>query len=292
MLNTTRRRFLKTLGASVVTVGALGGCGRKPFYFIQMADTQLGMIEKSDDGNSFGAETEIVEKVISDINGMAPSPSFVVVCGDMTNLPAHERQIAEYKRLMGMLKPSIPYYNVSGNHDFSGNPDAENLSFYRETYGPDRYSFDVKGWRFVTLNSTLMKFPDGAPDEAAAQLEWTKETLSEARSMRGTVVFMHHPFFDNDVDEADGYHSITKADRRMWLDLFADEGVKAVFSGHRHTTIPEHDWRGVKLVNTNAICNSFDNRAGLRTVIAHNEDISQTFYLRDKLPEKPLEAVV
>ena len=147
---------------------AFAGCGYKPFYFIQMADTQLGMIAGGSDGMSFGAETSIVERVTDAIAAMTPRPSFVVVCGDLTNIPAHAAQIAEYKRLMGRLPDSIPYHNVSGNHDFAGNPSPESLAFYRGIYGPDQYSFDHGGWHFSVLDSTLMKFPDGASSDAAA----------------------------------------------------------------------------------------------------------------------------
>ena len=276
-----KRRSFLTLLPSVLF---LHGCGYKPFHFVQMADTQLGMIAGGD-GDDFSRETEMVEKVVAQINAMNPPPAFVVVCGDMTNLPAHDGQIAEYRRLMGFLDPAIPYYNVSGNHDFNGNPNPDNLAYYREVYGPDRYTFEREGWLFVVLNSTLMKFPGEARDEADAQLAFTRESLSSARTARGTVLFMHHPFFDNDIDEDDGYHSISKADRRLWLDLFADNNVAAVFSGHRHTTIPENVYRGVRLVNTNAVCNSFDGHPGLRVVTALEESVEHEFYAWDALPE-------
>ncbi len=277
-----RRTFL-----SLVPLGAaLAGCGGpESFHFIQMADTQLGMIDQGDDGNNFTAETRMIERVMRQINAMKPSPAFVVNCGDLTNLPAHESQIDEYKRLMGLLSPGIPYYNVSGNHDFTGNPSPENLAFYRGTFGPDRYSFELYGRRFIVLNSTLMKFAAECRDEADAQMAWLRESLAGAPSTGSPVVFMHHPFFDNDIDEPDGYHSITKADRRLYLDLFADHGVAAVFSGHRHTTIPENDYRGVALINTNALCNSFDDHAGLRVVTVTPETVRHAFYPWDGLPE-------
>ncbi len=277
-----RRHFLNLLPSLWIA----GGCGSKPFYFIQMADTQLGMIDPGDNGNIFTAETAIMETVIDAVNSMTPSPSFVANCGDMTNIAGHPAQIAEYRRLMGLLAPGITLRDVPGNHDITGNPTPENLVFYRDTYGPDRYSFDIAGWRFVVLNSHLMKFPEGAPKEASDQREWTIAALAEAHGMKGTIVFMHHPFYDRDIGEPDGYHSITKADRRMWLDLFADNNVKAVFSGHRHTTIPEHDWRGVRLVNTNAICNSFDGKPGLRIVKIGGEAFAQEFRSRDNIPEQ------
>ena len=86
----------------------LAGCGTKPFYFIQMADTQLGMISGGEDGNDFTEETDILDKVFSHINTMKPRPAFVAICGDLTNTPGHDKQIAEYKRLTGILKKILP----------------------------------------------------------------------------------------------------------------------------------------------------------------------------------------
>lgn len=277
-----RRSFL----ALLPSLYFVGGCGYKPFYFVQMADTQLGFLKGDAPEDGSFPETPILESVVDTINRMTPRPAFVMICGDMTNLPEDDRQVAEYRRLTGRLDPSIALRCVSGNHDFAGNPAPDNIAKYREVYGPDRYMFDRDGWRFVALNSTLMKFPDGAKQEADSQLSWTKETLTAAKNMRGAVVFMHHPFFDNDIDEDDGYHSITKADRRMWLDIFADNNVKAVFSGHRHTTIPVNTYRDMRLVNTNAICNSFDNSPGLRTVRLIEDIVDDRFWKRDELPGK------
>ena len=281
-----RRTFLSMMlpAAAFIT-----GCGYKPFYFIQMADTQLGMIAGGEDGNEFSAETEILETVIARINSMQPRPAFVVVCGDLTNLPGHEKQIAEYKRLTGLLHRSIPCYNVSGNHDFVGEPPPshEGLARYRETYGPDWYTFSMNGWRFMVLNSTLMKTPESVKEDEYAQIEWMESELAKksGRNRYGTIIFMHHPFFDNHIDEDDGYHSITKARRRGYLDEFVKGDVKAVFSGHRHTTIPERSYETIRLINTNAICKSFDNNPGLRVEKLYEGTINDEFFRFDELPE-------
>lgn len=276
-----RRSFL---AASVAIPAALlVGCGSRPFHFIQMADTQLGMIAGGD-GSDFSAETAIMEKVVARINEMRPAPAFVAVCGDLTNLPGHPAQVAEYKRLMGLVREDIPVYNISGNHDLS--PLRDSIEDYRGLFGRDWYSFTHAGWLFIALDSTLIKTPDDAADLDREQKAWLEQELEglKSGSYRGAAVFMHHPFFDNDIDEEDGYHSITRARRREFLDLFADAGVDAVFSGHRHTTISEHEYNGVKLVNTNAICNSFDNSPGLRVVRCSGEGIEQVFCHRDEMP--------
>jgi serine/threonine-protein phosphatase CPPED1 len=281
-----KRRSFIALTAFIPAV-LLNGCGKRPFYFIQMADTQLGMIAGGD-GSDFKAETIIMEKVISDINAMSPAPVFVTVCGDMTNHTGHTAQIAEYKRLTGLLRKDIKLYNVPGNHDLA--PSIESIESYRGVFGDDRYSFRHEDWLFIVINSSIIKTPDKVADMDREQKAWLAKELEsvKAEAYEGSVVFMHYPFFDNNIDEDDGYHSITKARRREFLDMFADAGVKAVFSGHRHTTIPEHEYRGVKLVNTNAIGNSFDNNPGLRIAICSEKGIVQTFCQRDMIPTDPV----
>lgn len=277
-----RRSFLALLPSLYLA----HGCGSSPFYFVQLADTQIGFLKNEPVDQISYLETPILEAVIDGINRMTPSPAFVVVCGDMTNTAGDDSQLAEYKRLMGRLKMEIPCYVVSGNHDFAGNPTPETIAQYRTFHGQDRYMFDRGDWRFIALNSTLVKFPVGAREEADAQLAWAKETLATARDMRGAVVFMHHPFFDKDIEEEDSYNTITKADRRMWLDLFAENNVKAVFSGHRHTTIPVREYGGMRLINTNAVCNSFDNTPGFRTVRLIDDLVDDRFWGNGDIPEK------
>ena len=284
-----RRAFLSMMLPAAAAAG-LYGCGFKPFYFIQIADTQIGMIAGGEDGNEFTQETTIMENVISRINKMRPRPAFVVVCGDMTNIPAHEKQVAEYKRLMGLLDRSIPFYTVSGNHDFLGNqgPSHEGIAVYRKIYGPDWYSFTKGGWKFMVLNSTLMKTPDFIMEDEAAQGDWMEAEFADIskKNRYGTIVFMHHPFFDNSIDEEDGYHAITQVSRELYLEEFVKGNVRAAFSGHRHTTIPERAYKTVRLINTNAICNSFDNNPGLRVVKLYEGTLKDEFYHRDAIPER------
>ena len=140
----------------------------------------------------------------------------------------------------------------------------------------------------MVMNSTLIKTPESCQEDEYAQLEWMKKELDPYAdaTVAGTIVFMHHPFFDNDIDEEDGYHSITKARRSFYLDMFAEGGVKAVFSGHRHTTIPERSYGDIRLINTNAICKSFDNSPGLRIVKLSGGVIEQEFFQRDSIPDR------
>ena len=275
-----RRAFLASSLILASGCGLRPFLGFQPFHFIQMADPQLGF---SADGNGldFGAETLILEKVMTGINRMRPSPAFAMVCGDLTHITGHAGQIAEYQRLVRMINPDIRVYCLPGNHDFALT--QESLDQYRKTFGPDRYAFTLHGWRFIALNSTLIQAPGKIPSETASQTEWLRKTLSEAgpSRFRGIVVFMHHPFTENDIRG-----NTPDALRRSYLDLFAEHKVTAVFSGHTHRTVPEDSYGGVRLINTNGLCRSFDNNPGLRVVQVASDRIDHQFHASDRLPEK------
>jgi 3',5'-cyclic AMP phosphodiesterase CpdA len=269
-----RRAFL----AVAFSAAAAAGCGFRPFggfhsfTFIQIADPQFGF---SEGGDQFAAETKLLETVVAGINRMRPAPAFAVVCGDLTHIPGHAAQIAEYKRLIGMIDHDIPVRNIPGNHDFHADLTAESIEAYRKTFGPDRYAFEVGGWRFIALNSTLLQLPDNQPRELDAQSTWLRKTLDEtSRSRaRGIVVFMHHPFSESDIAGGTDHRSIG----RTYLDMFAEHRVAAVFSGHTHRTVPEKLYKGVRLINTNGICRSFDNNPGLRIVTVFSDRIEHAF---------------
>ena len=106
------------------------------FFFLQMADTQFGFFS---DNRGFEKETANFEKAIAEANRLRPA--FVVVCGDLVNKPGDSAQIREYKRIASRLHPSIPLYNVAGNHDVGNIPTGETLGQYRRDFGQDYYAF-------------------------------------------------------------------------------------------------------------------------------------------------------
>lgn len=280
-----RRCFL----SSVVPLAAVAaGCGSRPFTFVQMADPQIGMMQSPEGAPPFAPEVAMLTRVVDDINRMSPRPAFVSVCGDLTSGIGNAEQTAAYLSMMARLDPAIPCHHVSGNHDVSDTPEA--LARFRETYGPDHYSFVVEGWWFVVLNSTILRFPGGrgSSEECVVQNAWLEGVLADATAdkARGIVVFMHHPFYQEPyhIDEIIAYDDNDADGERRFLELFAAHGVNAVYSGHLHLSIPERSFRGVRLINTNAITNSFDGEPGLRIVRVNGNRLEDTFHRYDAIP--------
>lgn len=137
----------------------------KPSFFFQMADPQFGMFTND---TNFVKETVNFEKAINAANRL--HPAFVVVCGDLVNQLTNRDEIAEYKRIADHLDPSIPLYNVAGNHDVGRTqPTPEGLANYKKFFGADYYSFRSGSIYGIVLNSSLFYDPSLAPEEAAKQ---------------------------------------------------------------------------------------------------------------------------
>src|ERR1017187_6124891 len=97
-----------------------------------MSDPQFGMYTNN---KGFEQETANFEFAIANANRL--KPAFVIVTGDLVNLPGGGAQIAEYRRIAAKLDPTIPLYNAAGNHDVENEPAPASLAAYRERFGRD-----------------------------------------------------------------------------------------------------------------------------------------------------------
>lgn len=203
----------------------------KSWTFAVLADPQFGMYTKD---QSFAQETANFEFAIAELNRL--HPRFVVICGDLVNRTGSIAEIAEYKRILQKLDPSIPVYNVVGNHDIGNIPTPKLLDAYHAAFGPDYYTFSQGGIFGVVLDSSLIQAPQKVEAAAQQQEVWLEETLATAKSnpKQSIVVFQHIPYFIHSPDEADGYFNIPNPTRQKYLDLLEHAGVKYVFAGHYH----------------------------------------------------------
>ena len=129
----------------------------RPFYFIMLSDTQLGMYASNE---NFVQETANYEFAVAAINRL--KPGFVIILGDLVNKADDLAQTAEYQRISQSIDPSIPVYHVAGNHDVGNEPTPDTLAAYRKSFGRDYYSFRAGPVYGIVLNSTLMHSPKNA----------------------------------------------------------------------------------------------------------------------------------
>src|SRR5712692_8912446 len=172
-------------------------------FFIQMSDPQFGMYEQD---KGFARETENFEAAISAANKL--KPAFVVVTGDLVNRAGDTAQIAEYKRIAGKLDSKIRLYSVPGNHDVGNEPTPASLAAWREAFGPDYYVFRAGELHAIVLNSVLMGKRETSAAETAKQDEWLEAELKKRGGAKHLIIFLHHPLFLKDPNEADQYFNI------------------------------------------------------------------------------------
>jgi 3',5'-cyclic AMP phosphodiesterase CpdA len=265
----------------------VGEESEQPVFFIQMADPQLGMSGSPSwlalfgatwNDDAFQTDAKLFERAIAHANAL--KPAFVVICGDLVNRVGHSGQIAEFQRIASTLDPAIPLYLVAGNHDVENEPTKESLRAYRETFGPDWYSFrqgDVYG---IVLNSQLIDAPEEAPGEARDQLVWLREELvrAETSGARHRFVFQHQSYFLEDPDEPDQYFNIDSVSRAVYLGLLKQAGIEAVFAGHYHRNAVGQDGT-LEMVTTGPVGRPLgDDPSGFRIVAIGKDSISYEYF--------------
>lgn len=282
-------KFLYTAGKVLFfgTVLFLTGCSvqksKSNFFFFQMADTQFGFFNAN---KEFSRETVNMEKAIAESNRL--KPAFVVICGDLVNKPGDLAQIAEYKRIAAKLDPSIKLYSVSGNHDVENVPTPESLALYKQHFGEDRYTFRSGSIFGIVLNSSLIKDPSLAPQEAAAQDVWLQKVLEEAKKSRAKhiMVFVHHSFFLADPNEPDQYFNINTERRKYYLDLFQKYGVKQIFAGHYHRNAYGKAGE-IEMITTGPVGRPLGaDSSGFRIVNVKGKIVEHKYFALDSLPKQ------
>ena len=279
-----RNRYASALAAAAVAVWLVlapvraASQAHAPFFFIQLSDPQFGFFT---DNRDFTQETANFEFAIATVNRLRPA--FVVVTGDLVNKPGDRSQIAEYRRIAGKVNAGTPLYHVAGNHDVENIPTEESLAEYRKQIGPDRYTFRHAGLVGIVLNSSLIHSPQGAPGEAAAQEQWLRSELANARGAPHIAIIQHHPWFLQSSTEPDQYFNIPLARRAAFLRLFRESRVRTLISGHYHRNAVARDG-DIEMITTGPVGKPLAGQSGIRVFIVRDSGITHRYYDFGELP--------
>jgi 3',5'-cyclic AMP phosphodiesterase CpdA len=138
-----------------------------------------------------------------------------------------------------------PIQFVPGNHDVGDNPwgpgipndhpfDVDRLSAYRACFGADYWSLDLGGWSIIGLDAQLLGTDT---EEEAQQWAWLVDRVARVGKRR-SVIAIHKPLFQNDVDDsAPHVRYVPIESRRRLLDLVAPLDLRLVLSGHTHQSL-------------------------------------------------------
>ena len=254
---------------------------QQPWFFAVLSDPQFGMYAKD---QNFAQETVNFEFAIANLNRL--HPRFVVICGDLVNRTGDPAEIAEYKRILEKLDPSIPVYSVAGNHDVGNVPTPETRDGFQAAIGRDYYTFSADEIFGIVLDSNLIRSPEGDPVAAKQQEEWLERTLASAKSNpnQQIVVFQHIPYFIQNPGEAEGYFNIPEPARRRHLDMLEKAGVKYVFAGHTHKSAIGMDGPLTEIVTGAVGMPLGGSFSGFRIVSVAGQKIDSTWFCFGGIP--------
>ena len=257
--------------------------GAEPFFFIQLTDPQFGMFTEN---ANFTQETVNFEFAAATVNRL--KPAFVIITGDLVHKPGDSEQIAEYRRIAGKIDPSIPVYDVAGNHDVENVPTPESIAAYTNRFGPDHYTFRHGGFVGIVLNSSLIHSPQKAMKQLEAQERWLEVELEKARAEkpRHIVVFQHHPWCLASATEKDEYFNIPLERRTRYFALFHKYGVNYAFCGHYHRNALARDG-ALEIVTTGPVGKPLGkDESGIRVAIVRDDRIEHRYYQFGEIPTR------
>ena len=247
MLRASRRILLPESEFSIETESQW----KSDFYFIQAADTQLGLMynfgSNGENGVSYpdskwDTEIELCRQSVDILNNLSPKPAFFIVCGDLVDAfndkypEIRARQEKDFKEIYSKLSPDIPMICVCGNHDVGNSPTKESIENYKKSFGDDYFSFYKNGCCFLVLNSQFYEDSTHVPELYKDHEDWLEAELKRARKAGVThiVIFQHIPWFVEQPLEEKFYFNVEKDLRLKKLDQFIEAGVRKVFCGHYH----------------------------------------------------------
>jgi serine/threonine-protein phosphatase CPPED1 len=278
-------RHIRTLSAALILLALLATAAlaaNAPFFFVQLADPQLGFTTKT---NDMTVEIDHFKQAVADINRL--KPAFVLISGDMTNATHDPKQIRAFWSVAREISSSIPLHLLPGNHDVTNTPTAADICSYTKLFGPDHYSFSVNGTSFIVIDSALLgKGADTALRDA--QRKWFESELAAAQANKAAHIFVcdHHPFFLTEPGEPDKYQNVPLAQRADYLDLMTRYGVEYALSGHLHHEQAARDGN-LTLISCGPISKSVAKPpvVGLRIWRVYPDRVETQFYPLDKVPE-------
>ena len=256
-----------------------------PFFFIKLADCQFGLLTNN---KTWATEISLLQQAVVHINRL--KPKFVILCGDMVHMPPHnalhDREMADYKKVVSQIDPSIPLICDCGNHDVWNTPEQSSVqTFEKDFKTPHYFVFWVGGVQCLVLNSSLIWDPSKMQSVYQEQYSWFHDQLNVTvggHNPPHRFVFMHHPWFVNTYQDPDSYSVIPTARRMPFLEMMAAAGVKATFSGHLHRNA-YGNYKGIQMITSAAV--AVPAVSGLRVVKVYQDHFEHTYYTLKNVPQ-------
>ncbi|MGW1188473.1 phosphodiester glycosidase family protein [Streptomyces sp. NPDC002559] len=162
--------------------------GRRDWRFAVMSDAQF--VARDPDSAIVAQARRTLREI------RAAAPDFLVVNGDLVDEGAPEDLAFARRVLTEELGDALPWYYVPGNHEVMG---GKIDNFVRE-FGPAQRTFDHKGTRFVTLDTSSLSLRGGGFAQIR-QLRAQLDAAAKDRAVDSVMLIEHVPPRDPTVQK-------------------------------------------------------------------------------------------
>jgi predicted phosphodiesterase len=224
--------------------------------FLVAADTQLGLYSKFSETTNDALAKRWNSKILGqfDFKNMKPSKSydyeinnldkiitsfdnneytFMTILGDLINDYNSEDQYLKFSSLISESKYKDNIYLIPGNHDMNEPPDLKSKSIYNKRFGLDYYEKKHLKYKFLFLNSTILRNNQNLLSDCINQIDLLKNSLINYEQK--LFIFMHHSLFYKNIDEDLNGWNINKDIRNTIVQLLTKHQNEVyIFSGHIH----------------------------------------------------------
>lgn len=279
------RYFL--FGFILFCINSHQGVSENPLVVVQISDPQIGFYHENGDHtyeiDRFSAAVEKVNKL---------KPDYVIFTGDLINNTDSCRQQVVFDSLASTLNESIKTLYIPGNHDVKIVDGSVDMSMYMSKYKYDRFVKIDKDVLLIGLNSVLIKDEKNDKLKEDEQYEWLKSILKENEKVKTKLVFVHHPFYLNKIDEPNSYMVIDQYKRAPYFELFSKYSVNCVFAGHLHNNSYAEPYEGVGMITTSALVRQLGQAVpGVRVIVVNKGEIQSKYYKIEEIPENRKEII-
>ncbi len=152
----------------------------RDWRFAVLSDAQF--VAREPDGEN----AEQARRTLREVK--AAAPDFVVVNGDFVDEGSPEDLAYAHRMLDEELGNEVKWYYVPGNHEVMGGE----IDNFVEEFGPARRTFDHKGTRFVTLDTSSLTLRGGGYSQFT-ELRRQLDAAAKDPSVRSVAVIQHVP---------------------------------------------------------------------------------------------------
>ncbi|WP_460403760.1 phosphodiester glycosidase family protein [Actinophytocola sediminis] len=207
----------KVIDPLIVREGSVAGA---KWRFAVMSDAQF--VARDPDSEIVANARRTLREIL------AARPDFLVINGDLVD-EASAADFALAKRILDEeLAGRLPYYYVPGNHERADG----GLANFTEAFGQSQRTFDHKGTRFVSFDTSALSYRGGDWTQLG-RLRTELDRAAADRSVRSVVVLQHVPPRDPTPARASELSDRKEAATlQRWLaDFQARSGKRAAFIG-------------------------------------------------------------